>query len=43
MSKNIKKITPEMSKKMVEIVKNSTFLQEKLDEVKAIMSKVKTA
>jgi hypothetical protein len=43
MSKEINKITPEMSKKMVEIVKNSTFLQEKLEETKLILSKVKNA
>lgn len=43
MNKKIEKLTPEIRAKMVEIAQNSPFLQEKLEEVKLILSKVKTA
>jgi len=43
MSKKIHELTPEMRAKMVEIAQNSPFLQEKLEEAKAIINKVKNS
>lgn len=43
MKSETKKITPELSKKMVEIAKKSPLLQTKLNEAKALMNQIKLA
>lgn len=41
MSQKIEKLTPEIRAKMLEIAQNSPLLQEKLEEARLILSKVK--